>query len=267
MADADQLLQSGDVAGARAALVDIVRSRPADEQARMFLFQLLALTGEWDKARNQLQSLAQLSAEAQMLGVTYNQAIEAEKTRAAVFAGALDMPLLLGEGGWADDLARAVSLTARGDVTGAETARDAAFDAAPDTPGAYTAADGATTRFEWVADADSRFGPAFEAILGGRYGLIAFDQVTGITSDGPCDLRDIIWYPVQIAFRNGQSAAAFLPARYPGSDTAADDAERLARATRWTDREWGQEGSGQRLWSFSEGEDRGLLDLRQIQFD
>jgi type VI secretion system protein ImpE len=70
LADADHLLRDGDVAGARAALVDIVRQRPSDEQARMFLFQLLAITGEWDKARTQLQSLVQVASEAQMLGVT-----------------------------------------------------------------------------------------------------------------------------------------------------------------------------------------------------
>lgn len=45
MSDADELLSTGDLGGARAALVELVRSQPADEQARMFLFQLLAVTG------------------------------------------------------------------------------------------------------------------------------------------------------------------------------------------------------------------------------
>ncbi len=259
MADADQLLRDGDVTGARAALVDIVRSRPADEQARMFLFQLLAVTGEWDKARNQLQSLSQVAAEAQMLSVTYGQAIDAEKLRAEIFAGRADMPVLMGEDTWAADLARSISLAAKGDADGADSARDAAFEAAPDTPGSFNG-----DRFDWVADADSRFGPAFEAIVGGRYGLIAFDQIVSITSEGPRGLRDIIWYPVEIAFRNGQSAAAFLPARYPGSEAVDDTALRLARATSWAD---DGAGIGQRLWSFSDGDDRGLLELREVAFD
>jgi type VI secretion system protein ImpE len=262
VSDADELLRNGDVAGARAALVDIVRSKPGDEQARMFLFQLLAVSGEWDKANTQLQSLAQLSAEAGMLAVTYPQAIEAEKLRAEVFAGKQAMPLLMGQETWAAGLAESISLMAKGDFAGAEAARDAAFEQAPDTPGTC---DGIA--FDWIADADGRFGPAFEAILGGKYGLVPFDQVTGITSEGPCDLRDIVWYPVQIAFRNGQSAAAFIPARYPGSEVDEDVAIRLARATGWADRDWGQQGSGQRLWSLSGGEDRGLLELRQIAFD
>lgn len=259
MSDADQLLRDGDVTGARAALVDIVRSRPADEQARMFLFQLLAVTGEWDKARNQLTSLGTVAAEAQMLAATYGQAIDAEKLRAEVFAGRQDMPVVMGQDTWAADLARSISLAAKGDEAGAEAARDAAFESAPDTPGTFNG-----ERFDWVADADSRFGPAFEAIVGGRYGLVAFDQVEKITSEGPRDLRDIVWYPVEIAFRNGQSAAAFLPARYPGSEAAEDTAIRLARATSWTDAGL---GSGQRLWTFSDGDDRGLLELREIAFD
>jgi type VI secretion system protein ImpE len=262
MADANDLLRDGDLGGTRAALIEIVRSQPSNEQARMFLFQLLAVLGEWDKARNQLQSLAQLSPEAQMLAVTYNQAMDAEKQRAAIFAGAAEMPLLAGDGGWASAIARSIGLLGRGDVAGAIAARDESFENAPDMPGVI---DG--QRFEWLADADSRFGPTCEAIVGGKYGLIPFDEIASIKSEGPRDLRDTVWYPIQLALRSGQSAAAFLPGRYPGSETASQDDVRSGRVTNWIDREWGQEGAGQRLWTFSEGDDRGLMDLRSLVFD
>jgi len=154
MADADALFRDGDLAGARAALVEIVKSRPSDQQARMFLFQLLGIAGEWVKARNQLQALSQLSPAAQMLGVTYNQVIDAEEERAAVFAGKRDMALLSGADTWAEGLAHSVSLRARGDVSGADAARDAAFDAAPDTCGRI---DGQA--FEWLPIATAGSGP------------------------------------------------------------------------------------------------------------
>ncbi|MEP7222367.1 MAG: type VI secretion system accessory protein TagJ [Novosphingobium sp.] len=262
MSNADALLRQGDVPGARAALVDIVRSQPANEQARMFLFQLLAISGEWDKARTQLSSLVQLAADAQMLGATYNQVLDAEKQRSAVFDGAQDIVLLAGEGGWAEGVAKGINLLARGDVAGAIAARDEAFDNAPDMPGTI---DG--VKFDWITDADSRFGPCFEIVIGGKYGLIPFDCVASVTSTGPQDLRDTLWYPVQISLRSGQSAAAFLLARYPGSEASADGAVKLARATSWTDQEWGQQGMGQRLLSLSEGDDRGILDVRSIVFD
>lgn len=261
MADADTLLRSGDLDGARAALVETVRAQPADQAARMFLFQLLALAGEWDKAKKQLQALAQLSGEAQMLAVAYGQAIDAELERAEVFAGR-QRACQHAASDWCEGVVDALHHLTNGRTQEAIAARDAAFDVAPDTPGVFN-----DEAFEWIADADARFGPAFEAIIGGRYGLQPFDQVASITSEGPRDLRDLVWYPVQIAFESGQSVAGFLPARYPGSEASPDTAERLGRATGWRASDLGDLGSGQRLWTFSDGEDRGLLSLRSLRFD
>ena len=261
MADADALLRKGDVVGARAALTDIVRSRPGDPKPRMFLFQLLALVGEWDKSRKALQTLAQLEPEAQMLAAAYNQAIAGEELRASVFAGQAEMPLLANADGWAAGVAGGIALLARGDEAGAIAARDAAFDAAPDMPGRLNG-----EPFEWIADADSRFGPTLEVIVAGRYGLLPFDAVARIISEGPRDLRDLVWYPVEITLRSGQSVAGFVPARYPGSEASADPAEQLARVTGWHDTQWGQRGSGQRLWVRSDGADCGILGLRSLEF-
>lgn len=259
--DADELLRAGDIDGARATLIETLRARPADEKARMFLFQLLCLVGDWEKARKQLEALASLSPEAQMLAVAYGQAIAAEAVRADVFAGHAPLESLIASE-WVKGLAEAIHCYATGEAERGAELRDAAFDAAPDSAGTL---DGES--FEWLADADSRFGPAFEAIIAGRYGVVPFDVVERIESDGPEDLRDILWYPVQIAFRMGQSVAAFLPARYPGSEYAADPADRLGRATHWTDEPWGQAGSGQHLWMLSNGQERGLLSLRTLTFD
>jgi protein involved in temperature-dependent protein secretion len=257
MSDADELLRSGDLDGARAALVEVVRRDPGHVPTRMFLFQLLALAGEWDKARVQLDTLARLSPEAAMLATVYNQAIAAERVRESVWAGQATAEQHLASD-WLGDVAEAIRLDATGDHDGAAAARERAFDAAPDTPGQIEG-----QRFAWIADADPRLGPCFEVILAGRYGLQAFDQVERISSEGPRDLRDLVWYPVQIGFRNGQSAAALLPARYPGSHAATDPAERLARATGWTD----AGGSGQHLLATSEGDEHGLLSLRLLRFD
>src|SRR5580692_8401532 len=128
MADADTLLRAGDLDGARAVLVDAIRRTPNDQQARMFMFQLLCVSGEWDKASAQLRALAQLSPEAQMLAVAYNQAIEAEKVRAQVFAGKTSPVLLVSSSPWAGDLVGALSALAQGRLEDAEALRDQAFD-------------------------------------------------------------------------------------------------------------------------------------------
>jgi len=261
MNDPDALLRSGDVAGTRAALIQAVRAAPGDDRVRMFLFQLLCVTGEWDKARKQLETLVQVAADAQMLGVTYSQVLDAERLRADVFAGKADMPVLAGMDGWVEGVARAVALLAHGDTDAAQAARDEAFSQAPDTPGSI---DGRA--FDWIADSDARFGPAFEAIVAGRYGLVPFDAVESITTHGPRDLRDLLWLPVQMALRSGQTIAAFLPARYPGSEAAQDGATQLGKQTDWVDRPWGQAGLGQRLWTLSDESEVGLLQFRQLAF-
>ena len=260
MANADDLLRTGDLDGARSALVEVVRREPANEQARMFLFQLLALLGEWDKARRQLETIAQLSGEAQMLAVAYGQAIEAEAVRASVFSGRTRAHQHVASD-WAEPLIDAIEHFAQGRIDKAISARDTAFDEAPETPGTL---DG--EEFDWIADGDSRFGPCFEAIIGGRYGLQPFDQIEHISSEGPKDLRDILWYPVQIGFKTGQSVAAMLPARYPGSESVRDPAERMSRATTWDASPVGLVGSGQHLWSLSTDSDHGLLSLRTLKF-
>ena len=261
MPNADQLLRAGDLDGARTALIEIVRKEPANEQARMFLFQLLALTGDWQKARKHLDTLSQLSGTAQMLASAYGQAIAAEAEREAVFTGTARARQHVASD-WAEGIVEAIELLGKGDFDAAAEARDTAFGNAPDTSGTI---DG--ERFEWLTDADSRFGPCFEAIIGGRYGLQPFDQVERIVSEGPTDLRDLVWYPVQIAFKTGQSVAAFLPARYPGTEAGGSADEVLARATSWLETPLGDAGRGQHLWTFSSGEDRELLSLRTVTFD
>lgn len=260
MQNADELLRAGDLDGARAVLVETVRTEPANIQARMFLFQFLALAGEWEKARRQLSTIAQMSGEAQMLAVAYGQAIDAELERAQVYAGTVVARQHVASD-WANGVTEAIHHFVNGRVAQGNDARDAAFEAAPDTPGELNG-----EAFDWIADADGRFGPCFEAIIAGKYGLQAFDQVERIKCDGPSDLRDILWYPVQIAFRSGQSVAAMLPARYPDTEFSALAEEKLARATSWIDRDWGQVGCGQHLWSLSDETDHGLLSLRTLSF-
>jgi len=261
MADADELLRAGDLEGARAALVEGVKRAPTDQGVRMFLFQLLCLLGEWDKAQSHLRSLASLSPEAQMLAVNYNLAIEAERARGRVFAGDEQPALLVGSSPWAGDLARALGALAAGRVAEAEECRDRAFEAAPDTPGEL---DG--VEFEWIADGDTRFGPALEAIIAGRWGLVPFDAIERIESAGPQDLRDLVWLPAEIAFKTGQSVNAMLPVRYPGAEDLADNGLRMGRRTDWRDEPWGAAGIGQHEWSLGESGEAGLLSLRRLVF-
>ena len=259
MTDADELLRTGDLQGARAALVDAAKRAPTDQAVRMFLFQLLCLLGEWDKALAQLRTLATLSPEAQMLSATYSLAIEAEKVRATVFAGGEPAALLVASSTWAGGVASALGAWVQGREQDAKAWRDEAFDSAPDTPGELNGVE-----FDWIADGDGRFGPTIEAIIAGRWGLIPFDSIERMDSEGPKDLRDLVWLPAQIIFRTGHTANAMLPVRYPGAESSSDSGVRLARRTDWREDAWGPSGSGQHEWSLSGGQDASLLSLRRL---
>lgn len=258
MSKADELLAAGDLEGARAALVETVRSAPSDQAARLFLLQLMMVGGEWDKASAQAKALTSLSPQAEMLAVLCNQLIAGERQREAAFAGAEPFKVLVPTSKWVDDLAGSLTALAAGDLAKAEALRDEAFDAAPDTPG-----DCDGRRFTWIADADARFGPCLEVVIAGSWGLVPFEAIAAINSDGPQELRDLAWLPVQLELRSGQTAAAFLPTRYPGAAGEAG-ALRLARGTEWREGPLGEVGAGQRLFALSDGDDLPILSLRRL---
>jgi type VI secretion system protein ImpE len=94
--------------------------------------------------------------------------------------------------------------------------------------------------------------------------LMPFDAIEQIRSAGPRDLRDLVWLPIELGMKSGQSIAAFLPVRYPGIETSGDANIQLARATTWSSAPWGDQGAGQRLWTLSGNEDVELLSLKTL---
>ena len=61
-AAAEDALRGGDPGGALALLQAEVRNKPADASLRVFLFQLLCVLGQWERALNQLKVAADLDA-------------------------------------------------------------------------------------------------------------------------------------------------------------------------------------------------------------
>ncbi|MBI1172545.1 tetratricopeptide repeat protein [bacterium] len=258
----EDFLKSGDPAGAMAALQTLVKAKPSDAKLRIFLFQLLCVMGQWDRAIRQLKVCGELDPAALQMAQAYREAIICEVYREKVFAGD-KMPLVFGEPQeWLAWLMEAQKLLAKGEVQAAADLRAKAFDAAPATSGSL---DGA--RFDWIADADMRFGPVLEAIVNGRYFWLPFNQIAKIAFDPPTDLRDAVWTAAHITLANEGQVVAFIPSRYPFSGQKGDAAEKLSRATNWTDA--GAEtftGLGQRLLSTDQG-DVALLDARLVTLD
>ena len=258
--DAQAMLQSGDIAGARAALAGELRRTPQDSRLRQFFWQLLAVHGEWDKAEQQLRTLATTEPKAMMLGSVYNQALAAMRLRAKVMTGEVRATSLVGSEPWVEGLLDTLQAFGRGDAD-ASARSEAALAEAPATSGAM---DGQP--FEWIADADQRFGPMLEAIIGEHYGLVPFAGIKRLKVSEPSDLRDTVWLPVEIETRSGQVSMAFVPTLYPGTETSGDGELMLARRTDWVERAGIETGIGQRLIA-TDGPEEGILSVRDIRLD
>ena len=260
---------------ALAALQLRVRKAPGDGSLRNFLFQLLAVMGQWDRALTQLGVAGELDAGAIAMVQTYRDAVQAEALRADVFAGRR-APVVFGEPApWVALMLEALKLSGEGHHAKAAELRAKALEDAPATPGHIVTAAHAPAgdappagdAFEWLADADSRLGPMFEATVQGRYWWIPTGRVKRLHIEAPADLRDLVWTPVHFEWANGGEAWGMMPTRYPGSEGVEDDLLKLARRTDWTEVAEGTfHGAGQRMFATDAGE-YPLLEIRSVEFD
>jgi type VI secretion system protein ImpE len=258
-----------------AELQQRVRSTPGDAALRTFLFQLLAVLGQWERAIAQLGVAGDLDKGRLDMVHMYREALKCEALRRAVFAGERT-PVVFGDPEpWVALLLESLKRSAGGAHERAAQLRDEAFEAAPVTPGRRIPP-GATGEgdappagepFEWLADADSRLGPVLEAIVLGRYMWIPLHRIRRIDVEPPADLRDLVWAPAHFEWANGGEEVGLIPTRYPGTEAAEDDALRLAHRTEWQEVAPGTFfGLGQRLLSTDRGE-FGLLEAGRIELD
>lgn len=259
MITAEELVAAGDPHGALELLQRRVREQAADATLRVFLFQLLCVLGQWQRAATQLEVCGELDAATLPMVDTYREALKCELVREAVFAGKTT-PIAFGQPqAWVSWLVEALQAQARGNAAGAARLRTEAFEAAPATPGTLNG-----EAFEWVADADSRLGPVMEAVIKGRYCWVPFAAVAKVVIEAPVDLRDLVWAPAQFQLHNGGQTVALIPSRYAGSGASAAGALQLARATEWMALAPDQfSGLGQRVFTTS-GPELGLLEARVI---
>lgn len=259
---AEELLRGGRLDDALDALTREVRGDPTSAAARMFLFQLLAASGQWARARVQLEAAARLDPSNMLSAAAGKALLDAEQVRTAVFAGER-LPTAFGEPSqWLASLLQAARLDGRREHGAAAALRAQAFEQAPTGSGRI---DG--TPFAWLADADNRFGPCLELVLESGYVWAPFEHIRELAFEPPTTLADTLWAPVVVTWRNGGQAHGYVPVRYPGSELEADAALRLGRASDWV--QLGEEtwiGRGQRMFATDSGE-YPILEVRTIVFD
>ena len=256
---AEQSLKGGDPVAALAQLQEQVRAKPADPKLRIFLFQLLCVLGQWERALNQLTVASGLDPGALAMAQTYGDAVRCEAIRDDVFGGKKS-PMIFGQPEqWLALLIESLLLAGQGEHERSQQLRSKAFDEAPASQGDI---DGRA--FNWISDADSRLGPVLEAVIKGQYYWVPFSRLTKIQIEPPEDLRDMVWMPAHLQFENGGESVALIPTRYPGSATTGDGLVALARKTVWEEMAPDtHRGLGQRVLT-TDTDDTPLLEVRTI---
>lgn len=270
-----RLLKSGDLAGTLKALTQEIRDNPSEPKHRVFMFQLLCILGQWERALTQLNVLRDMNAEMLDMAQTYQETLNCEALRAAVFEGTRS-PLLFGEPEeWMALLLQSVKLHCSGRVDEAAVLRERGFEAAPTSAGTIVTATSEQNpeaqpelaAFEWIADADSRIGPFLEAIVNGKYYWIPFLRIQKVIFEKPSDLRDLVWLPAHFQWTNGGEAVGFVPTRYAGSEASQDDHIRLGRKTEWNEVEENfYAGIGGRVLT-TDANEFSLTQIAQIDFN
>lgn len=245
-------------------VTEAVRNTPGNLQVRWLLFQLMCVTGDWTRALKQLQVWATLPEQAARNAPTaqlYRGLIQSELFRAEVFAGKRQPGFIDTPPQWLLGLLEANAVYASGDLPGSDRLRSTALDLAPLSGGKGPA----TGKFDWMCDSDTRLGPVCEIAVSGGYRWVPFEQMKAISVSRPVNLLDLIWCPAVMTLLDDTVLRGYMPARYPGSESAADDVQ-LGRTTTWQDcGEATVIGLGQKTWSTDQG-DWGVLELGECRF-
>lgn len=228
--NASELFQSGQLKAAIDAQLAKVKSKPADQGARLFLFELFLFAGELERARKQIEVLNYEEPKHMAAIAQFRAALQSEATRREVFAGTATPMWLMEVPEHVSIRLEATKLLANGHLAQAKAKFDEANAAVPALKGTLNG-----KPFEGLYDADERFGTVIEVFgSGGTYSWVPLDIVESITMNAPIRPLDVLYRPANLVLRDGPSGDVMLPALYPGSYTSADDELKLGKATDWS---------------------------------
>jgi type VI secretion system protein ImpE len=254
------LLADGRLSDAIEAATGRVRTAPADHAARTTLAELLCLNGAFDRAEAQLAIVSQQSVDRPVAIARLRHLIRAAIAREAWFNDAA-APALISAPTPLQRVAIDLALAQRaGDATEAASLLAKAEELRPVIAGT---ADGEA--FDDWRDVDDR-SAWFLEVLTHDGGYLWVDPATVAALHFSPAVRpiDLLWREARMSLHDGREAEIVIPAQYVSA--AANDAQRLAQVTEWTDLPGdAAAGMGQRLWLL--GDDaRGVLEIGEISF-
>jgi type VI secretion system protein ImpE len=201
----------------------VVRGRPGDPAARLFLFELLALAGRLRDARDHLREVESDAPDWPAVRRNFLRLLKAEHSRShrnRKPAGLLPWPAH----------ARMRWRGVRGLRAEAPAAADWCDRADAAAPLVAGHIDG--REFEGLRDTDDRYAAAFELLVGAEYVWVPFEQVKRLTLAPPAGALDAAFRPARVLLATGDEVAGVVPLVYPGSHTE-DGAFAAGQDTDW----------------------------------
>jgi len=258
---AEKLLEAGHLSAAVEQLNQEVRSRPSDIQRRTFLFELLCFTGDGQRAERQLDVLGHQSATAEIGVQVYRHILIAEQARQRLFSEGVHPNFLFPPPSYVHLHLEALHHLCNHQPAEAVVLLDESQRSQPLLKGSLAGQPFA----EW-RDGDDLLAPFLEVIVHDKYVWLPFEQIKDLHITPPKRLRDLLWVPATLEAHSGPVGEVFLPVLYPDSHRHADERVKLGRMTDWIDMGEGVTlGAGQHLF-FIDGQDRGILEVRDIEF-
>jgi len=258
---AEEFLKAGHLSAALEQLNHEVRSRPTDSQRRTFLFELLCFAGDYQRAERQLDVLGQQSATVEIGVQVYRHILTAEQTRHRLFAEGVQPDFLFPPPSYVSLHLEALHRLCNQQPAEAVALLEQSQRSQPPLRGSLEG----QSFTEW-RDGDDLLAPFLEVIVHNKYIWLPFEQIKRLHITPPKRLRDLLWVPATLEAHSGPVGEVFLPVLYPDSYRHADERVKLGRMTDWQDMGEGVTlGAGQHLF-FVDGQDRGILEVRDIEF-
>ena len=246
MTAAREALDDGRLAEALALQRIAMRENPDDSPARLFLFELLALSGELREALGVLKAVESDSLEWPASRRMFRDILHAEarrfpRLRRPEFPAPPPKHLRCR---WNASLSGA-----RGEADRAVRWLDRADAAQPEIAGFV---DG--REFVGLRDSDDRFAGHFELFLGRSSAWIAFEDVRSLRLEKAEHLLDIAFRSATLALADGTRLGVMVPLLYPGSSREGDDLA-LGQLVDWTSADTGLVcGLGAKVLAFGDEE-------------
>ncbi|MEP6902756.1 MAG: type VI secretion system accessory protein TagJ [Actinomycetota bacterium] len=261
MNEAKTLLESGNLSGAIEAALALVKSNPTNASARIFLFELSAFAGDWERAKRQLDVIGHQDTTAMIGSKIYEQCVIAEGKRAEFFLKGTKPEFLATPPDYIYGLLTANNRVREGNLTEAREILDKTEEERPAFACKINDVD-----VEDFRDYNDLTSVILEVIIKDSYVWVPFEQIEKITFSAPKSLRDHFWLQAELQTDNGTNGDVFIPALYNDSWRSGDDKVRLGKATDWRDiSEDIYVGEGTKLFAVG-SEHKTILDFQAIEF-